>query len=568
MHQILIVDEEEHLLWALEKNLLPERDDIKVMTARGGDEGLRLLKEEAIDVLICDIKMPGKVDGFQLILRAKEVAPDARVVIMTAFGTNRIQNLAERIGITHYIEKPFNISELRNVVLELLNAKEGFQGVLSDLELTDIIQMLCLAKRTALLHLKHKEHRGKIVFERGDVCHAEFDDVEGDEAVYKMLALRQGDIYMQSDFFNTKRTISIGWQDLLLEGVRRADEGRVEDEDSSVIEDSDEITLGMPPRLVSEVTDDYAELGDEASRPFFTDEELAEIESVGNELTGTANGFDRVKDSGLRNLIDLHDNATRRSGELNAEAVLAEVEALEVSPAVGIGEEVSQPMPGRPTDSSDFPAQSRAPELRRPMLRDSAPFASPKSASALYDAPPKPATVVAQDVSGGRIDPPRVPRSFEQPPAPKMPAGPAPTTLDRSNAPTMMLQASGLLSSRNVLEDFARECQGLSVTGIFSFEDGLALDFYTTPQARYEPDVLAAFFRDVAACADKTAASVHPNGWFNELQIQFQGELILMRRVWNTPYVHIAAMDAHVRLGLAIVLMRRCGERLSECFNR
>ena len=55
MHQILIVDEEEHLLWALEKNLLPERDDIKVMTARGGDEGLRLLKEEAIDVLICEL---------------------------------------------------------------------------------------------------------------------------------------------------------------------------------------------------------------------------------------------------------------------------------------------------------------------------------------------------------------------------------------------------------------------------------------------------------------------------------------------------------------------------------
>ena len=209
MHQILIVDEEEHLLWALEKNLLPDRDDIHVVTASSGEVGLDLLRDENIDVLICDIKMPGRVDGFQLILRAKEVAPDARVVIMTAFGTNRIQNLAERIGITHYVEKPFNMSELRNVVLELLDAKEGFQGVLSDLELTDIIQMLCLAKRTALLHLKHKEHRGKIVFERGEVTHADFNEIEGGSAVYAMLALKQGDIYMQSDFQNEHRTIDM-----------------------------------------------------------------------------------------------------------------------------------------------------------------------------------------------------------------------------------------------------------------------------------------------------------------------------------------------------------------------
>lgn len=218
MFHILIVDEEEHLLWALENNLLPERDDLVIMTASTGELGLELLREHPIDVLICDIKMPGKVDGFQLILRAKEVAPDARVVIMTAFGTNRIQNLAERIGITHYIEKPFSVSDLRNVVLELLDAKEGFQGVLSDLELTDIIQMLCLAKRTSMLHLKHNEHRGKIVFERGDVVHAEFDEIVGAQAVYAMLALKQGDIYMQTDFANEQHTIHVGWQDLLLKG--------------------------------------------------------------------------------------------------------------------------------------------------------------------------------------------------------------------------------------------------------------------------------------------------------------------------------------------------------------
>src|SRR5690554_7487787 len=89
MHRILIVDEDEHLLWALEKNLFPDRDDLRVLTAADGEAGMEILKGGNIDLLVSDIKMPGKVDGFQLILRAKEIAPEARVVIMTTFGSGR-----------------------------------------------------------------------------------------------------------------------------------------------------------------------------------------------------------------------------------------------------------------------------------------------------------------------------------------------------------------------------------------------------------------------------------------------------------------------------------------------
>lgn len=587
MHQILIVDEEEHLLWALEKNLLPDRDNIKVITASSGDEGLDLLRDENIDVLICDIKMPGKVDGFQLILRAKEVAPDARVVIMTAFGTNRIQNLAERVGITHYVEKPFNISDLRNVVLELLDAKEGFQGVLSDLELTDIIQMLCLAKRTALLHLKHRDHRGKIVFERGDVTHAEFDDIEGADAVYQMLVLRQGDIYMQSDFINDKRTIQVGWQDLLLEGVRRADEHRANisslDDSSSeadeqldhtqpfsgVFEDSGEITLGMPPRLVSDV--DHG-AGDEPSAPsFFTDEELAEIEGAGSDLTGTANGFDRIIDSGVRELIEKHEQgleertesqpfsslADETSGEMEAPAApLAEEERTESQPFSSPEPAGEQPRLGRPTESSDFPAQPRAltapseprvvaEEVRAPRM--SGGWNSPSNTS-----PSTPALAQAAQASSSSA-----PAQAEHHDA----------STSRAHAPTVMLEAPGILSSRKILEEFAQDCREVTITGLFSFDDGLALDFHAAPGARYEEDVLAAFFRDVAACADKTSGALGGERGFLELQVTLAREIVLLRRVANTPYVHIAVMAKNVRLGIALVLMRRYGERLAQCFN-
>ncbi len=285
MHHVLIVDEEEHLLSALEQNLFPDRDDIAILTASDGEEGLEHLKNSRVDLLISDIKMPGKIDGFQLILRAKEVAPDARVIIITAFGNNRVQNFAAKIGITHYIEKPFNTSELRDAVLEILDEKEGFQGVLSDLELTDIIQMLCLARRTALLHLKHRDHRGRIVFDNGDVVHGEFDDLVGVDAVYRMLALRQGDIFMQGDFKNDRKTIEIGWQDLLFEGVRLADEERADlGDESSDSEGADDgpgtdVGMGISPAELDQIID---AVGDEVEpvSSFFSEDELAEIEQA------------------------------------------------------------------------------------------------------------------------------------------------------------------------------------------------------------------------------------------------------------------------------------------------
>jgi DNA-binding response OmpR family regulator len=562
MHQILIVDEEEHLLWALEKNLLPERSDLRVITANDGETGLNLLRDENISVLICDIKMPGKVDGFQLILRAKEIAPDARVVIMTAFGTNRIQNLAERIGITHYIEKPFNISDLRNVVLELLDAKEGFQGVLSDLELTDIIQMLCLAKRTALLHLKHKDHRGKIVFVRGDVTHAEFDDTEGEEAVYAMLALRQGDIYMQSDFQSDARTIHVGWQDMLLEGVRRADEASLADEeeqeqenilaDLMTTEGSGEIGLGMPPSLAqeaSELIEDSVPSHQPTGPVLFSEDEIAEIERA---ASGAHEAVDAgpITELGDEKTSDLFYAVSReREDEPGAEHSPQDLDDSTPFPVSKVRSSTPSPhgFVHEPTPTTHPSGLFRA--LERPVERSS-------------DRYKLEATAVAEELE---LEEPSVPEPSHGPVKPQ----PAPVrdtatravqSLDYTSAPREVV------SPTRILEDFARECTGLRTTGLFSSEDGLALDFVSGMSSRnYDGDVLAAFFRDIVAGCVQTVGALGDTG-FVELQIVLSEDVVLLRRVEGTPYIHIAVIDQGVRLGIALVMMRRFGDRLSNCF--
>lgn len=565
MFHILIVDEEEHLLWALENNLLPERDDIQIYTANSGEVGLEFLRHKAIDVLICDIKMPGKVDGFQLILRAKEVAPDARVVIMTAFGTNRIQNLAERVGITHYIEKPFNISDLRNVVLELLDAKEGFQGVLSDLELTDIIQMLCLSKRTALLHLKHKEHRGKIVFERGEVVHAEFNDTQGIQAVYAMLALKQGDIYMQSDFLNDRRTIQVGWQDLLLEGVRRADEHQATQDNVDM--DDDDLVLENdfgPPRLVSEVVEDPAV-------SFFSAAELEEIEaaSMQDSLDKAHNNDNSDHTSaGLpsKSSPRQHSDRTEVLGSSSMSGFQRAIEeSLADPPSIELqlhDEDEDYPLPpGAPISKNDVSspglfrreitqptAIAREATLAARMLRHEEPAGLEADSSPTTQGPP------AQPGHSGFGNRPR--QTTHSEPAIRLPS---------ASQPAVIRQTS---QARDLLDDFSREIFGVRATGIFSESNGMALEFINGPRhPSYDGDVLSAFFREVVACAGQIIQGLSAQDRFRELQLSHGQEIVLMRAIDDTPYIHIAVLSKDVRLGIAIVLMRRYGQKLAECFK-
>ncbi|HEX3346441.1 MAG TPA: response regulator, partial [Polyangiaceae bacterium] len=82
--QVLIVDDEPNLRKILSAQL--SRDGYDVMTAEDGEQGLALLKEHHIDLVITDLKMP-KVDGMTLLRRALELEAELPVVLITAHGT-------------------------------------------------------------------------------------------------------------------------------------------------------------------------------------------------------------------------------------------------------------------------------------------------------------------------------------------------------------------------------------------------------------------------------------------------------------------------------------------------
>jgi two-component system response regulator AtoC len=119
--QVLIVDDEPNLRKILSAQLT--RDGYDVMIAEDGEQGLAMLKDHHIDMVITDLKMP-KVDGMTLLKEALREDPDLPVVMITAHGTVDTAVEALKSGAFDYLTKPFDKDEVRQIVAKALKTKE------------------------------------------------------------------------------------------------------------------------------------------------------------------------------------------------------------------------------------------------------------------------------------------------------------------------------------------------------------------------------------------------------------------------------------------------------------
>jgi DNA-binding NtrC family response regulator len=138
LKKVLIVDDEETLTWSMAKSLSKDKDKYEVLIANNGREALNLLKKSKVDLVISDIRMPD-INGLDLLVRIKMEHPQTKVIIMTAYGSSDVQKEANRRGSLYYIEKPFEISDIRKIIIDP-GKKKGFKGKVFDVQLTDIIR--------------------------------------------------------------------------------------------------------------------------------------------------------------------------------------------------------------------------------------------------------------------------------------------------------------------------------------------------------------------------------------------------------------------------------------------
>lgn len=117
MSNILIVDDEQSYRQLL--TLVFQTDGHSLRTAANGHEALELLQEEPADVIISDVRMPD-MNGIELLSSVRESYPDSGVVLMTAFASVETARDAFKLGADDFIQKPFDVEELRLIVRKTL----------------------------------------------------------------------------------------------------------------------------------------------------------------------------------------------------------------------------------------------------------------------------------------------------------------------------------------------------------------------------------------------------------------------------------------------------------------
>jgi len=123
MAKILIVDDEKSIRDALRDII--EYEGYEVDEGKDGEEGLELVLKNPYDVALCDIKMP-KMDGLDLLLKAKEEGVPTQFVMVSAFGNVENAVEATKRGAFDFITKP---PDLNRLLVTVRNAIEKSKDV-------------------------------------------------------------------------------------------------------------------------------------------------------------------------------------------------------------------------------------------------------------------------------------------------------------------------------------------------------------------------------------------------------------------------------------------------------
>ncbi len=120
--RVLIVDDELNICRSCVK-ILSKKSNYEVLYALNGYDALKMVQNDAFDVVITDLKMSA-LGGMEVLRRIKDAYPDTRVIVITGYATVSSSVEVMKLGAFDYLPKPFTPHELRAVVCQALAERE------------------------------------------------------------------------------------------------------------------------------------------------------------------------------------------------------------------------------------------------------------------------------------------------------------------------------------------------------------------------------------------------------------------------------------------------------------
>ena len=134
--KLLLVDDEEDYVKTMAERM--EMRDVGSRVALSGEEALQMVEEDAPDVMVLDLRMPG-INGMEVLERVKREHPHVQVIILTGHGSEKEEEEARRLGAFQYLQKPADTSDLLATVRSawskglqfLKDSRDGFERTMT-----------------------------------------------------------------------------------------------------------------------------------------------------------------------------------------------------------------------------------------------------------------------------------------------------------------------------------------------------------------------------------------------------------------------------------------------------
>jgi CheY-like chemotaxis protein len=231
--KLLLVEDNPMVLGMLQQALSP----LAVVTA-ASESADALLKavDDPPDLVVSDYRLPG-MDGRQLIekLRSRPKTANFSAVLM-ANKADIAERLSPQDAADDYLEKPFFLREavkrikrmIDRIALEKMAKTAPSDGVvrgnLAQMNVIDLMQSLEMGRKSCQLTLTKDGDKCEVFFVEGQVKHATYGSLVGDEAVFKVLRWTGGSFELDFEGKTNKETTQLNTQGLLMEGLRLLDE--------------------------------------------------------------------------------------------------------------------------------------------------------------------------------------------------------------------------------------------------------------------------------------------------------------------------------------------------------
>jgi DNA-binding response OmpR family regulator len=236
VRRMLVVDDNRLILTMVRDFFEPHGYDVEALEDPRQALG-RLEQGASPDVIVADILMP-EMDGWQFYEEVRKRPGTAQTpFVFLSTETDLPQRLRGlRLGADDYVTKPFAVEELHARIEKILHghqeqrAEWGPAGLLlagdvAHLSISDLLQILSLNGKDALIQLRRNGTGGEIVFENGELVHAEAGAAAGKKALYRMLGWLDARFrVLPRNAPVARRTLNLRAADAVMDGLVSLDE--------------------------------------------------------------------------------------------------------------------------------------------------------------------------------------------------------------------------------------------------------------------------------------------------------------------------------------------------------